>query len=144
LHSFFALSSSDAPAFRAPEHGFPGHKRPNQDVWSVGILVAELAAGRPLYDASVKNREILKIYGDVDHDLHPSNLHKTMPELQGLSDAFHDFLDEVGRVLVAIVAAGAKRAAFVACDVASRCFKVLLSVPLRSIFLNITFGWRGR
>ncbi len=80
---------------RAPEHGFPGHKRPNQDIWSVGILVVELAAGRALYDASVKNREILKIYGDGGHDLHPRNLHRTMPELQGMSDAFHDFLDEV-------------------------------------------------
>ena len=61
------------------------------------MLVAELAAGRPLYDASVKNREIVKMYGDVGHDLHPRNLHHTMPELQGMSDEFHDFLDEVRR-----------------------------------------------
>lgn len=81
--------------FRAPEHGFPGHKKPNQDVWSVGIIVAELAAGRPLYDSSVRNRDILKFYGDTSHEFHPGNLHKTMPELQGMSDAFHDFLDEV-------------------------------------------------
>jgi serine/threonine protein kinase len=80
---------------RAPEHGFPGHKRPNQDIWSVGIIVAELAAGRPLYDSSVRNRDILKFYGDTNHDFHPGKLHKTMPELQGMSDAFHDFLDEV-------------------------------------------------
>jgi serine/threonine protein kinase len=108
-----AAPTPSSPHHRAPEHGFPGHKRPNQDIWSVGILVAELAAGRPLYDASVKNRfyflsgdsplthesvrnrEILKIYGDVSHALHPAKLHKTMPELQGMSDAFHDFLDEV-------------------------------------------------
>ena len=64
-------------------------------------MVAELAAGRALYDANVKNREILKIYGDAGHDLHPRNLHKTMPELQGMSDAFHDFLDEVTVNLIA-------------------------------------------
>ena len=94
LLSYFLRDKSQRRR-RAPEHGFPGHKRPNQDIWSVGILVAELAAGRALYDANVKNREILKIYGDAGHDLHPRNLHKTMPELQGMSDAFHDFLDEV-------------------------------------------------
>ena len=92
----FVFVAIDALALRAPEHGFPGHKRPVQDIWSVGILVAEMAAGRALYDASVKTKEILKIFGDVGHDLHPRNLHKTMPELQGMSDAFHDFLDEVG------------------------------------------------
>ena len=58
--------------------------------------MAELAAGRPLYDAGLKNSAILKIYGDLSHEQHPLNLHKTMPELQGLSDHFHDFLDEVG------------------------------------------------
>ena len=57
--------------------------------------MAELAAGRPLYDSSVRNRDILKFYGDTNHDFHPGKLHKTMPELQGMSDAFHDFLDEV-------------------------------------------------
>ena len=61
----------------------------------MGILIAELAAGRALYDASFKNKELKKIYGDLGHDLHPINLHKTMPELQGMSDDFHDFLDEV-------------------------------------------------
>ncbi len=58
-------------------------------------MVAELAAGRPLYDAGVRNRELLKIYGDASHALHPAQLHRSMVELQGMSHAFHDFLDEV-------------------------------------------------
>ncbi len=136
-------------ASRAPEHGFPGHTRPNQDIWSVGILVAELAAGRPLYEVSVKNREILKIYGDVSHDLHPCNLHKTMPELQGMSDAFHDFLDEV-RIFLSKAASSHfllrewKCSAIADCNLARRCFKARLSGRLRLTFLNTTFGWRDR